>query len=200
MTQNSLFRIFIIAFWFLVGMSLGYTIYHYTLKPNTITVVKTRTVVKKQVVYRTKSTINKEKFIQWIYNNSFRCSFRQAEEYANIILKQPYPLLIASIIQRESSFDSTATNKVGKILVIGLMQIYCTQDHIKQLEKAGIISSIRDLYDPEVNIKAGAFILQDIIKINKGNLVKSLEMYCGGSRRYSSRVLETLGQLTLDVK
>ena len=200
MTQNGILRIFMIIFWFLVGVSIGYAIYYYTLKPETITVVKTKTIVKRQVVYKTKSTIDKAKFVKWIYDNSFRCSLRQAKEYADIILKQPYPLLIASIIQRESSFDSTATNRVGKTLVIGLMQIYCTKDHISQLKKAGIINSVRDLYDPAVNIKAGAFILQDIIKINKGNLVKSLEMYCGGSRRYSSRVLETLGQLTLDVK
>ena len=200
MNQNVIVKIFMVAFWLLVGITIGYVIYVHTLKPKVITVVKTETMVKKQVVYKTKGAVDKKRLVQWIYNNSFRCSLRQAKEYADIILKQPYPLLIASIIQRESSFDSTATNRVGRTLVIGLMQIYCTRNHIKQLRKAGIIKSMRDLYDPTANIKAGAFILQNIIRINHGNLVKSLEMYCGGSRRYSSRVLETLGQLTLDVK
>jgi len=200
MNQSVLSKIFMLAFYFLVGVVIGYIIYTHTLKPQVITVVKTKTLVKKQLIYKKQKLINSIMLAKWIYHNSFRCSFRQAKEYAAIILKEPYPLLIASIIQRESSFDSTATNRVGRTLVIGLMQIYCTKDHIRQLKKAGIINNIRDLYDPEVNIRAGAFILADIIKINNGNLVKSLEMYCGGSRRYSSRVLETLGQLTLDVK
>jgi len=166
---------------------------------------KVITKVKKEIIYKQKncncvSKINKNLLAQWIYKNSFRCSKKQAIKYANIIMKQPYPLLIAAIIQRESSFDSTATNKVGNTLVIGLMQIYCSKQHIQQLKKAGIINNIRDLYDPEVNIKAGTFILNDIININNGDLVKSLKMYCGGSKGYVNNILQTLGQLTLEVK
>ena len=163
-------------------------------------IIKTHTIVKKEIVYKKVNKINKQALVNWIYKNSFRCSYKQAERYADIILKQPYPLLVASIIKQESNFDTTATNKVGKTLVIGLMQIYLTQNHITQLEKSGIIKNVRDLYNPETNIKAGVFILKDIIRIQKGDLSKSLVMYCGGSKGYSRKVLENLGQLSLEVK
>ncbi len=176
----------------------GVTAFYLQQHPKIVTVVKP--VVKKEIIYKKVNKINKQALINWIYKNSFRCSYQQAENYANIILKQPYPLLVASIIKQESNFDTTATNKVGKTLVIGLMQIYLTNNHIEQLKKAGIIKNVRDLYNPMTNIRAGVFILKDIIKINKGDLSKSLVMYCGGSRGYSRRVLENLGQLSLEVK
>lgn len=182
-----------------VSICIGIIIGKITTKP------KIKTVVKKEVIYKQKeyhatNKIDKNLLAQWIYKNSFRCSMRQAREYADIIVKQRYPLLIAAIIKRESSFDSTALNKVGNTPVIGLMQIYCSKDHVEQLKKAGIIKSVRDLFDPETNIKAGVYILNDIININNGNLVKSLKMYCGGSRGYVNDILQTLGQLTLEVR
>ena len=189
--------IYLYAFLVILGMFILFYIFQ-AKKPKTI--IKTQTVVKKEIVYKKVNKINKQALVGWIYKNSFRCSYQQAERYATIILKQPYPLLIASIIKQESSFDLTATNKVGKTLVIGLMQIYLTQNHITQLEKSGIIKNVRDLYNPVTNIKAGVFILKDIIKINKGDLSKSLVMYCGGSKGYSRKVLENLGQLSLEVK
>jgi len=72
--------------------------------------------------------------------------------------------------------------------------------HIKQLKNAGIIRNTRDLFNPTTNIKAGAFILNDIIKINGGDIGKSLRMYCGGSKGYARKVLENLGQLSLEVR
>ena len=189
--------IYLYAFLVILGMFILFYIFQ-AKKPKTI--IKTHTIVKKEIVYKKVNKINKQALVNWIYKNSFRCSYQQAERYATIILKQPYPLLVASIIKQESNFDTTATNKVGKTLVIGLMQIYLTQNHIAQLEKAGIIKNIRDLYNPETNIKAGVFILKDIIKISKGDLSKSLVMYCGGSKEYSRKVLENLGQLSLEVK
>jgi len=173
---------------------------YYTLAKHPKVITQTRTVVKKEIVYKKVNKINRQALVNWIYKNSFRCSYQQAEYYANIILKQPYPLLIASIIKQESNFDTTATNKVGNTLVIGLMQIYLTNNHIKQLKDAGIIRNTRDLFNPTTNIKAGAFILNDIIKINKGNVKKALAMYCGGSKGYARKVLENLGQLSLEVR
>ena len=192
--RTKLYIISFICFWILIITAQVFL--HYRQKP----IIKTKVV--KQVIYKTKTVnkIDRVKLVDWIYHNSFRCSHTQAQKYAGLILKQAYPLLTASIIKRESSFDSTATNKANGILVIGLTQVYCSPQHIKQLREAGIIKSVRDLYSTSVNVRAGVYILNDIIKINKGNLGKSLKMYCGNSRGYSRRVLETLGQLVLEVK
>ena len=197
MNKNCIYGYFLLISIILSESFLAYSLIKH---PKVITNTVVKTVTKKEIVYKKVNKINKQALVSWIYKNSFRCSYQQAERYATIILKQPYPLLVASIIKQESNFDTTATNKVGKTLVIGLMQIYLTQNHIQQLEKAGIISNVRDLFNPETNIKAGVFILKDIIRIQKGDLSKSLVMYCEGSRGYSRKVLENLGQLSLEVK
>jgi len=188
-------KIILILIFIFTMLALFIWSYKASLKPKVIT--------KTKVIYRYKtlpSKLNVEKLSDWIYHHSFRCSRQQASMYAHMIAKMKNPLLLTAIIYRESSFNLTSTTKVNGVPVIGLMQIYCTKDHLEQLRKADIISEMRDLYSPEVNIKAGAFILNDIVRINGGNIMKALKMYCGGSNGYGKKVLETFGQLTLYVR
>ena len=185
--------IIVSVFLFLLMVAVFYTSTKCKCRPKIITKTKVVRIVK------TKPTISTKSLSKWIYTHSFKCSKGQAERYARIILSYEHPLLITSIIMRESSFNPMATNKVRGILVIGLMQIYATKQHIDQLKRAHIITTIRDLYDPAVNVRAGVFILNDIIRINGGDIEKSLMMYCGGSHRYVKDVLTMLGQLTLEV-
>jgi hypothetical protein len=154
-------------------------------------------IVKVPVKVITPEKINKQKFIQWIYKNSFRCSRKQATEIANLLLKTKYPLLFAAIIKNESSFNITAYSKAG---AIGLMQVLPSQDHIKQLKQAKIIKEPRDLFNPSNNIFAGQYIFLDILKINKNNIQNALKMYCGGNSTYVNNVLKTLGELIIYVK
>ena len=183
--------IIVSAFLLLLTISVFYTSTKCKCHPKTIIKTKTITKLKRRVTQKALS--------RWIYEHSFRCSMGQAERYARISLSYEHPLLTTAIIERESSFDPMATTKVNGVLVIGLMQIYTTKQHIDQLKRAHIITTVRDLYDPAVNIRAGIYILNDIIHINGGNIEKSLRMYCGGSHRYVRDVLTTLGQLTLEV-
>jgi len=159
------------------------------------TKIKQNVIIKYKKIYIKR--IDKDKFIRWIYNNSFRCSLKQADYIAGILIKTKYPLLFAAIIKNESNFNITAYNRLG---AIGLMQILPTKSHIKQLKEAGIINNVRDLFNPYNNIMAGQFIFNDILKINKGSLRKALLMYCGNSKNYVSKVLQSLGELTIYVR
>ena len=167
-------------------------------KPTKSKVIVKKVFVKQKIIQRVVvNKIDRNKFVNWIYNNSFRCSKKQAEDIANILLKTKYPLLFASIIKNESSFNITAYSKSG---AIGLMQVLPTQAHLKQLKSNNIINEPRDLFNADQNILAGQLIFMDILKINKGNLEKALLMYCGGNKNYVNKVLQSLGELTIYVR
>jgi len=199
---------FVVAY--VVGMFLGVLFFNIlahhkkpTCKPKIITktIVKTKTITKN--VCSTKIDVNK--LADWIYKNSFRLSKQQAIKLAHILVKYSHPLLLTAIIYRESSFNPTAVSapvryKGRKIFAIGLTQVLLTDEHIKQLKQAGIIQNPRDLFDMATNVKAGNFILNDIIQLSNGNITKALLTYCGGSRKYVNEVLQILGQLTITVK
>lgn len=197
-------RTFLIALVSIFGFMLGSLVFtiiyrqhykHVKPKPKVKIKVITKTIVKiKKVPVK---NINVEALADWIYKHSYRCSKRQAEEYARIISKQEHPLLIASIIANESSFNPTAVSKAG---AIGMMQILPTKSHVEQLKKAGIINETRDLFEANTNIKAGAYLFADMLKLNNNDIAKTLKMYVGGSSIYVNKVLETLGQLTIQVR
>ena len=188
---------------FFVGLFLTLflmMVYYKNHKPKPKVIVKEKVVkvpvkVPEKVVVKEK--INKDLFVDWVYKNSFRCSRKQAKEIVDILLKTKYPLIFASIIKNESSFNITAYSKSG---AIGLMQVLPTKQHIKQLKEANIIEEPRDLFNPEANILAGQYIFLDILKIKKNNIKEALKMYCGGSKTYVNNVLKTLGELIIFVK
>ena len=161
---------------------------------------KPKVAIQKQVIYKTKyikaKSIDPKKFAKWIYRHSYRCSKKQVDYYTKLLLKTKHPLLFAAMISRESSFNVAAVSKSG---AIGLMQVLPSRKHITQLIDAGIITEKRDLFSPETNIEAGAYIFADILSINGNDINKTLLMYCGGNKQYVSDVLRNLGQLTIVV-
>jgi len=188
-------------FAFIIGVFISFLALKIMYKPKQPKpIVKTKIVkkiVKVPVVETTPGKINEKRLTEWIYQNSFRCSRKQAKQIAHLLLQTKYPLLFAAIIKNESSFNITAYSKSK---AIGLMQILPTSAHLNQLKKAGIINEPRDLFNPETNIKAGQLIFTDILKINNNNIRKALKMYCGGSGVYVKNVLQTLGEITIFVK
>ncbi len=195
MKKNHVIFIVVIAIIVLLGI-LG--IVHYERNK---TKIITKTITKTKVVTVTKriliSNISSDKLASWIYNNSYRCSEKQAQIIANILMQSNQPLLFAAIIKNESSFNITAYSSAG---AIGLMQVVPTDGHLKQLLDARIINTPRDLFNPTTNIKAGVFIFNNILKLNNNSITKALNMYCGGSRAYVNNVLATFGELSLQVQ
>jgi len=95
-----------------------------------------------------------------------------------------HPALVAAIVQVESSGNPRAVSKRG---AYGLMQIR-HKVWSKGLKEAGIIRDKRDLFDPEINVKAGTFILGYYLKRHNGDIEAALTAYSGGAKGYADKV------------
>jgi soluble lytic murein transglycosylase len=71
------------------------------------------------------------------------------------------PALLAAVIYRESEFDADARSESG---AIGLMQLLPdTAEGIAQYT-GGTRFRVDDLYDPEINVRYGAFYLRRLLR------------------------------------
>lgn len=70
------------------------------------------------------------------------------------------PALLAAVIYRESKFDPNAKSKSG---AIGLMQLLPSTAKGIALHTGGTKFRVADLYDPEINVRYGAFYLRRLL-------------------------------------
>ena len=108
------------------------------------------------------------------------------------------PALLAAVIYRESKFDARAGSKAG---AIGLMQLTPPTARGIALRTGGTKFELSDLYDPELNVRYGAWYLRHLLDEFDGNVRKALAAYNGGrgnvergvvfaeTREYVERVL-----------
>jgi soluble lytic murein transglycosylase len=86
------------------------------------------------------------------------------------------PALLAAVIYRESKFRSDAVSASG---AIGLMQLLpATAKGIAQLT-GGSAFKVADLYDPEINVRYGAFYLRRLLR-KYGDVRTALAAYNAG--------------------
>jgi soluble lytic murein transglycosylase len=71
------------------------------------------------------------------------------------------PALVAAVIYRESKFDPKARSSSG---AIGLMQLLPETAKGIALHTGGTQFRVSDLYDPEINVRYGAFYLQRLMR------------------------------------
>jgi soluble lytic murein transglycosylase len=69
--------------------------------------------------------------------------------------------LIAAVIYRESKFDADAESSSG---AIGLMQLLPSTAEGIALNTGGDRFAVRDLYDPEINVRYGSFYLRRLLR------------------------------------
>jgi soluble lytic murein transglycosylase len=69
--------------------------------------------------------------------------------------------LLAAVIYRESKFDPEARSQSG---AIGLMQLLPDTAKGIALNTGGSRFRVRDLYDPEINVRYGAFYLRRLLR------------------------------------
>ena len=87
------------------------------------------------------------------------------------------PALLAAVIYRESEFDARAGSKAG---AIGLMQLTPETARGIALRTGGTRFEVSDLYDPELNVRYGAWYLRHLLDAFGGDLRKALAAYNGG--------------------
>jgi soluble lytic murein transglycosylase len=68
--------------------------------------------------------------------------------------------LLAAVIYRESKFDADARSSAG---AIGLMQLLPDTAQGIALHTGGSKFRVRDLYDPEINVRYGSFYLRRLL-------------------------------------
>jgi soluble lytic murein transglycosylase len=109
------------------------------------------------------------------------------------------PALLAAVIYRESKFDPRAGSTAG---AIGLMQLTPATAKGIALRTGGSKFELSDLYDPELNVRYGAWYLRHLLDAFDGDVRKALAAYNGGrgnvergvvfaeTREYVKRVLD----------
>jgi soluble lytic murein transglycosylase len=86
------------------------------------------------------------------------------------------PALLAAVIYRESKFDARARSDSG---AMGLMQLLPDTAKGIALHTGGSQFEVSDLWDPEINVRYGAFYLRRLL--NKyGNVRLALAAYNAG--------------------
>jgi soluble lytic murein transglycosylase-like protein len=78
------------------------------------------------------------------------------------------PYLVMGLIRQESGFDPHATSRAN---ARGLMQL---------LPQTAAQFGVKDVFDPEENVNAGAHYLRDLLAKYRGNLPLALAAYNAG--------------------
>lgn len=91
------------------------------------------------------------------------------------------PTLILAIIEQESGFRPEVVNNHG---AVGLMQVV-PRYHREKLETR---DGIKELQNPEANIRVGSQILNEYLAMHGGNLAQALKKYSGNARNYFEKV------------
>jgi soluble lytic murein transglycosylase len=99
-------------------------------------------------------------------NPSWYARLRYPLDYENIVVGHARnydldPALLAAVIYRESKFEADARSDSG---AIGLMQIRPDTARGIALHTGGTRFRVADLYDPEINVRYGAFYLRRLIR------------------------------------
>ena len=149
------------------------------------------------VIYEeVKQPINYEPVKGWISSHAHRISDQEAALIMTECFKYQHPILLISLIEAESEFTPTAVSHKG---ALGLGQIMY-DIHKKDLEKIGI-KQRKDLFNIEKNIKATSFVLQMMMKKDKGDVVKALHSYLGGKDgKYTNRIFTNYVCLSIELE
>ena len=86
--------------------------------------------------------------------------------------------LLAAVIYQESRFRADARSPAG---AIGLMQLLPSTAHGIALRTGGTRFAVRDLYDPELNVRYGSWYLRHLLD-RYGNERLALAAYNAGQR------------------
>jgi len=86
------------------------------------------------------------------------------------------PALLAAVIYRESKFDANAKSSSG---AVGLMQLLPDTARGIALHTGGSQFEVADLWDPEINVRYGAFYLRRLLN-QYGNVRLALAAYNAG--------------------
>lgn len=123
----------------------------------------------------------------------------QRREYAKYIIKYAKefnlpPILIASIIHRESNFINKTTSSVG---AKGPMQVW-SKHHKEKMKRHNLKDS--HLYTTQYGILVGCEVLKEYLDLEKGNYRAALYRYVGGKHHSYVRDIFKMCEYALSIK
>lgn len=145
--------------------------------------------------------LDKEYVIDYMKSIQPKMYDKLAEEiYDEIIILEEiyglYPGTLLFIMDVESDFDVNAKSNMN---AIGLMQVH-VPTWTKKLTELGILSKDNHLYNPRVNLRAGAYIINHYIDKHKGDYNKAFKAYFGGNfDSYYNKILKAIGTYYIHV-
>ena len=96
------------------------------------------------------------------------------------------PALLAAVVYKESKFDPDARSRAG---AIGLMQLLPSTAKGIAVHTGGNRFTVGDLYDPEINVRYGAFYLRRLLR-KYGDARLALAAYNAGQRNVDAWLAE----------
>lgn len=127
------------------------------------------------------------KHAQTIYlAKKLRQSVATVRKYVNLAWEEAQkrdglaPELLIAIMHKESSLRPTVQSSYG---AQGLMQVV-RRWHREKLHPS------ESLFDPQVNVRVGADVLEEYLALANGNLSQALRKYSGNSSTYADKVLK----------
>lgn len=99
------------------------------------------------------------------------------------------PALLAAVIYRESKFDPRAVSNSG---AVGLMQLLPDTARGIASYTGGARFEVRDLYDPEINVRYGAFYLRRLLR-KYGDVELALAAYNAGQANVDAWIADAKG-------
>ena len=120
--------------------------------------------------------------------------FRYPLAYEHVIVghARNYDLdaaLLAAVVYRESKFDADARSRSG---AIGLMQLLPDTAKGIAIHTGGARFVVADLYDPEINVRYGAFYLRRLLR-KYGDERLALAAYNAGQRNVDAWLADGRG-------
>ncbi len=127
----------------------------------------------------------KKRLTEWIAKH-YRIPSSHSDLFVTTAYKAAFelgldPHLILAIMAIESRFNPNARGAGG---ANGLMQVV-THIHTRRFQPYG---GVKMAMDPVVNIRVGAQLLKDLIKM-KGSVERGVKAYAGGNGGYNSKVM-----------
>lgn len=142
-------------------------------------------------VEKMETKVNKDSLALWIYKHS-KIPLSFCKEISQALSFCDHPLLLASLMFRESSFNPTAKSSSG---ALGLGQVM-PKVWLKELKEKKIIKEKRDLLGISGNVRATSYIVERILQQKKGDLTKTLFAYLGSqNKQYARDILTTYAQV-----
>jgi hypothetical protein len=172
------------------GLAVGGTLARFATAPDPGPVDTTARAEALAPVERARAVGDRDTILEVIRDHRRQASERWRQQLADAIYDESLgasvdPLLVASIVAKESSFQSRAVSRAG---AVGLMQLrpFVARDVAERYELEW--DGLGTLHDPALNVRLGISYYKELVERFEGDEAKALTAYNYGPTRVSRQL------------